>query len=48
MSRAYAARPGGDVRLVELDGVDHFALIDPLDAAWTTVVDNLGALGAGR
>jgi acetyl esterase/lipase len=48
MSRAYAARPGGDVRLVELDGVDHFALIDPLDAAWATVVDNLGTLGARR
>jgi acetyl esterase/lipase len=48
MSRAYAARPGGDVRLVELDGADHFAVIDPLDAVWPTVVDNLGTLGARR
>lgn len=46
MSRAYATRPGGDVRLVELAGVDHFALIDPLDAVWPTVVDTLGTLGA--
>jgi acetyl esterase/lipase len=48
MSRVYAARPAGDVRLVELAGVDHFALIDPLDAAWTTVVDTLCTLSAQR
>jgi acetyl esterase/lipase len=37
MSRAYAdaARAAGDdVRLVELDGVEHFGVIDPASVAW--------------
>jgi pimeloyl-ACP methyl ester carboxylesterase len=40
MSRRYAAaaaRAGGPVDLVELPGVEHFALIDPLEPAWTQV-----------
>jgi acetyl esterase/lipase len=45
MSREYAAR---GARLVELPDVDHFAVIDPLDAAFTTVVDTITALGAQR
>ncbi|WP_412544555.1 alpha/beta hydrolase [Longispora sp. K20-0274] len=36
LSRAYAARTGS--RLVELPGVEHFGLIDPLSAAWPTVL----------
>jgi len=46
MSRAYAARPGGDVRLIELPGAEHFGLIDPFSAAWPTVVAALRTLGA--
>jgi hypothetical protein len=46
LSRAYAQRAGDRVRLVELPGVEHFALIDPLSAAWPTVVDALDTLGA--
>ncbi|QMU67454.1 S9 family peptidase [Streptacidiphilus sp. P02-A3a] len=37
MSREYAARAeraGDSVELVELSGLDHFALIDPLSTAW--------------
>jgi acetyl esterase/lipase len=40
MSRRYAAaarRAGGPVDLVELPGVDHFALIDPLAPTWGEV-----------
>jgi acetyl esterase/lipase len=40
LSRRYAAaaaRAGGPVDLVELPGVDHFALIDPLAPAWAEV-----------
>lgn len=36
LSRAYAAR--GDLRLVELPGVEHFGLIDPLASAWPAVL----------
>ena len=43
MAELYAAnRPG--VRVVALDGVDHFALIDPAGPAWPQVVDELGRL----
>jgi acetyl esterase/lipase len=48
MSRAYADRAGGNVRLIELPGTDHFALVDPLAAAWLTVIDGLATLGAER
>jgi acetyl esterase/lipase len=46
LSQAYARRPGGRVRLVEIPGAGHFDLIDPLAAAWPTVVDALRTLGA--
>jgi acetyl esterase/lipase len=41
MSREYAARAGkagDDVRLVELPGMEHFGLIDPLSPAWPHLV----------
>jgi len=41
MSREYAARAIGSadpIALVELPGVDHFALIDPLSTAWPAVL----------
>jgi acetyl esterase/lipase len=40
-SRTYARKAtdaGDDVELVELDGVGHFELIDPLSTAWPTVL----------
>jgi hypothetical protein len=40
VSRAYraaAAAAGDAVDLAELDGVDHFGLIDPGSLAWPTV-----------
>jgi acetyl esterase/lipase len=40
VSRSYAARHGTDlVDLVELPGVGHFALIDPLSAVWPRVLE---------
>ena len=45
MSREYAVqseRAGDSVKLVELPGLDHFALIDPISGAWA---DLLAALG---
>jgi dipeptidyl aminopeptidase/acylaminoacyl peptidase len=44
LSRHYVAaarRLGDDTRLIELPGVDHFGVIDPLSSAWPTVVDAL-------
>jgi pimeloyl-ACP methyl ester carboxylesterase len=38
---AAAARTGDDTTLVELAGVEHFAVIDPLSAAWPAVLDAL-------
>jgi acetyl esterase/lipase len=38
VSRAYADRTGGGVRLVELAGVEHFGVIDPLSSAWPAVL----------
>ena len=32
------------VQFVRLDGVGHFAVIDPLSAAWPTILDELRAL----
>lgn len=46
MSRAYAAaaaEAGDDVRLVILDGADHFDLIDPRHAGWRDAVGLLSA-----
>lgn len=48
-SRSYerAARAAGDrCELLELPGVDHFALIDPRTAAWAAVAQRLEALAA--
>lgn len=47
VSQAYtaAAQAAGDqAQLIELPGVDHFALIDPTSAAWATTVDALKKL----
>ncbi len=42
LSRGYAqAHPGS--QLVELTGLDHFALIDPASAAWAAVVEALSS-----
>jgi acetyl esterase/lipase len=45
MSREYAAlagRSGDPVRLVELPGIEHYGLIDPLSAAWPFLLETLG------
>jgi acetyl esterase/lipase len=42
MSREYQAAWGAKV--IELPGIDHFALIDPWSAAWPTILAALGAL----
>jgi pimeloyl-ACP methyl ester carboxylesterase len=44
LSRDYAtaaSRSGADTTLVELAGVEHFALIDPLSSAWPAVLKAL-------
>jgi pimeloyl-ACP methyl ester carboxylesterase len=44
ISRKYARlarNAGDDTTLVELAGVEHFAVIDPLSAAWPSVVEAL-------
>ncbi len=41
---AAARRTGTDARLVELAGVEHFGLIDPLSAAWPAVLAALDGL----
>jgi acetyl esterase/lipase len=41
---AAALRAGGDARLVELPGVEHFGLIDPLSTAWPSVLAALAEL----
>ena len=42
VSRAYVHE---GVRLIELPGVEHYAVIDPHSTAWSTVVGALGAIG---
>ena len=42
---AAAAAAGDPVELLEVDGADHFDVIDPVHRAWTQVVDRLPALG---
>lgn len=37
------APPSGDITVIEVDGADHFDLIDPGHQAWLTVVDQLDA-----
>jgi acetyl esterase/lipase len=44
LSRAYTARTGGDVRLVELRGFGHFAPIDPGSGAWPAILATLDQL----
>ncbi|MGH8891698.1 MAG: alpha/beta hydrolase fold domain-containing protein [Actinomycetes bacterium] len=49
ISRTYArdaAAAGDDAVLHELDGVGHFALIDPLSAAWPAVLDAIALLAS--
>ena len=41
---AAARRSGDDTTLVELAGVEHFALIDPMSKAWPAVLDALRSL----
>ncbi|HEV2634895.1 MAG TPA: alpha/beta hydrolase [Actinocrinis sp.] len=51
MSRQYAKMAGeaGDtVTYVELPGSDHFDLIDPLSAAWPSVLDAIASVVPGR
>lgn len=45
MSENYAARHSG-TRIVRLDACGHFAVIDPLSAAWWHVIDELNRLSA--
>jgi acetyl esterase/lipase len=42
VSRAYVCK---GMKLIELPGVEHYALIDPHSSAWATVVGALGAIG---
>lgn len=47
LSRAYARRAtaaGDEVELVELEGIGHFELIDPLSGAWPRVLSAVAAL----
>lgn len=46
-SRTFAARAaqaGDDCELLELPGVDHFAVIDPRSDAWTSIAEKIEAL----
>jgi acetyl esterase/lipase len=40
-SRAYARAAGSEATLLELEGADHFDVIDPRHAAWAAVIDRL-------
>ncbi len=42
---AHAAAMGDDVTLVELAGTGHFAVIDPLSAAWPAILGSVRQLG---
>ncbi|MET7395469.1 alpha/beta hydrolase [Dactylosporangium sp. NPDC005572] len=51
ISRAYcqrARRAGDDTTLVELAGVEHFAVIDPESAAWPAVLAAFGTVTRGE
>ncbi|GAA1503006.1 hypothetical protein GCM10009827_014870 [Dactylosporangium maewongense] len=51
LSRDYcraARRAGDDTTLVELAGVEHFAVIDPLSAAWPAVLAAFGTVTRGE
>lgn len=43
-SRAYVRAAGSEAELVELDGADHFEVIEPKHAAWQAVVERLPVL----
>jgi acetyl esterase/lipase len=45
--QAAASAAGDDCTLLELSGVDHFALIDPASTAWDTIIGALGEAVAG-
>jgi pimeloyl-ACP methyl ester carboxylesterase len=46
IGRSYLSRGASGVRMVELSGIEHFGLIDPLSRAWPTVLGSVR--GAGR
>jgi acetyl esterase/lipase len=46
-SRGYALAAGASAELVEVDGADHFDVIDPEHAAWHAVLERLPALFEG-
>jgi acetyl esterase/lipase len=48
MSRRYAGRSGGKCRLIELSDCEHYGLIDPESAAWSTVTAALLTLHRRR
>jgi acetyl esterase/lipase len=51
ISRLYVDARAGDVlppRLIELPGVDHFDVIDPRSAVWSTVSDTIRKLLSGE
>jgi acetyl esterase/lipase len=51
LARAYAERAraaGDDCRLLELEGVDHFDVIDPRHLAWAGIVRAIGELAPER
>jgi acetyl esterase/lipase len=51
LARAYADRAraaGDDCRLLELEGVDHFDVIDPRHAAWAGIVRAIGEVAPER
>ena len=43
-----ARRAGDDTTLVELAGVEHFAVIDPMSAAWPAVLAAFGTVTRGE
>lgn len=43
-SRAYVRAAGSEAELIELDGADHFDVIEPKHAAWQTVLERLPVL----
>ena len=44
---AAAQAAGDNCELMELPGVDHFALIDPRTSAWSAVAERLPGLREG-
>ncbi len=44
INRPFAAAGGDEVEVVELEGCDHFDVIDPTHSAWSAVVERLPRL----